>query len=381
MRQNLTDLAIKKLKPRDARYDVWDAKVPNLGLRVFPSGAKSFFLAYYLNQHKRRDTIGRYPEITLTDARRIALERKTALAHGRDPQVASGDQCFSAILPQFIQLHCERFNKPSTQRGTKKLLENYCLPHWRSIPIHKINRSHILAVLDGIVARGRHATANNCYAAISKFFNWCLSRGLIEANPCASVQRPSKTKTRDRVLCDDEIGAVWRAAQQIGYPYGTIISLLLLTGARRGEIANLTRDNINADTIHIAETKNNRPHDLPITPLARTILGQVPDTSKDRLFPANGNPENAFSGFSKCKRHLDALCPMPHWRIHDLRRSAATHMAQLGVQPHIIERVLNHATGTISGVAAIYNRHAYADEMEQALLLWHNKIESLSKAA
>ena len=132
-------------------------------------------------------------------------------------------------------------------------------------------------------------------------------------------------------------------------------------------------------TIPAAHTKNSREHVLPLTPFLRDTLQAVPRTA-DKLFPARGAPHNAFSGFSKCKRRLDVLTGLSDWRLHDLRRTVATQMAALGVQPHIIERVLNHSTGTISGVAAIYNRHAYMGEMQDALSAWHDKIQRLAEA-
>lgn len=174
----------------------------------------------------------------------------------------------------------------------------------------------------------------------------------------------------------EEVKAVWGAAKQVGFPFGTIVHLLLATAARRSEITTLTWDKISNDTIHIADTKTHQPHYLPITPLIAEGIECIPHTH-DNMFPARGVPDNSFSGFSKCKKRLDKLCLMPYWTLHDLRRTAATHMAELGVQPHIIERVPNYATGTISGVAAIYNRHAYAKEMREALTLWHDKIQRL----
>ena len=240
MKKNLTDLAIRKLKPRDCRYDVWDGKVPNFGVRVFPSGIKSFFLSYYHHNTKRRDTLGRFPELSLALARQLAFERKSALVQGKDPHVVAQSNDFATVLEQFLELHCARHNKPGTRLATRRLLENECLPCWGNIPVDQIVRADIIAVLDAMVARGSAGAANNCYAAMSKFFNWCLARGLIEANPFAGVQRPSKTRTIERTLTDDEIALVWQNTDY--YPFGTIVRLLLLTGARRNEIASLESD-------------------------------------------------------------------------------------------------------------------------------------------
>jgi integrase len=166
------------------------------------------------------------------------------------------------------------------------------------------------------------------------------------------------------------------------YPFGTIVRLLLLTGCRRSEIGAMEWAWINDDSITVPgeHTKNGREHTLPITTQIQSILDGISATDK-YLFPARGNTGNPFSGYGKCKNRLDSTINIPKWRLHDLRRTTATHMAQLGIQPHIIERILNHASGTISGVAAIYNRHAYRDEMSKALTIWHNKIDALCSEA
>jgi len=232
-----------------------------------------------------------------------------------------------------------------------------------------------------MVARGSGGAANNAYAAISKFFNWCASRDLITASPCIGVERPSKKNSRDRVLSDSETSAVWSAASEVGFPFGNIVQLLMLTAQRRGEVATMERDHIDWDERiwHIPEelTKNSRPHAVPLSPYVLSIIEAVPMLHARFFFPARGSTTTCFSGFGRSKERLDKELSIKPWILHDLRRTTATGMAGLGIQPHIVERVLNHSTGQLGGVAAVYNRFQYIDEMRDALEKWSEHVLSL----
>lgn len=387
MKQSLTDIAIKRFSTKSIRYDVWDTKVPNLGLRVFPSGSKTFFLSYYVNKHKKRDTIGRYPAISLLQARQQALAAKAQLALGVTPDAIAPRPVFSDTLKDFLLLHCERYNKPSTQRTTRLLLENECLPRWRDKSISEITRKDIIAVLDSIVDRGSTSSANRTYSAISKFFSWCVSRDLVQSNPFIGITRPSNINTRDRVLSNIEIKIVLRSAVKLGFPYGNIVHLLLLTAQRRGELTQMEWAHIDLNeklwSIPQEFTKTNRPHNVPLSEQAIDVLESIPRLHDRFVFPARGSMTTSFSGFAKSKLRLDGTMlefsgePIPHWTLHDLRRTCATKCAILGVPPHIIERMLNHTSGTLGGVAGIYNRYGYLDEMRTALDQWGEHVISL----
>lgn len=191
---------------------------------------------------------------------------------------------------------------------------------------------------------------------------------------------------RERVLADDELRAIWRALEDDHY--GAIIKLLMLTGQRADEIANLAWSETGEDafTLPAARTKNRRQHQVPLSNAALAILAAQPrrlnaaGTPRDFVF---GTAERGFSGWSKCKERLDQRiaatrgAPLPHWTPHDLRRTCATRMADLGVLPHVIEAVLNHVSGHKSGVAGIYNRALYEPEKRQALVLWADHLQSI----
>ena len=189
-KKSLTDLTIRKLTPDAAgRYDVWDTNVRGFGVRVFKSGVKSFFLSYHMSDRKRRDTLGRYPDVSLADARKLAYERRAQIARGEDPvaRTTANSKTFKKVVGDFIERHILRHNKESTQLLYKMIIRNEFLPIWGNRPIHEIERKDIITVLDQIMSRGSPGTANNAYAIVSKFFNWCISRDLVKVTPCIGV--------------------------------------------------------------------------------------------------------------------------------------------------------------------------------------------------
>lgn len=184
--------------------------------------------------------------------------------------------------------------------------------------------------------------------------------------------------SRDRILTDDELAAVFRRAQAYPRPYGQIVQLLVLTGQRRGEVVALRRSWIVDDVITFpAElTKNSRVHRLPLTPMVASLINAMPELP-DLLFPSRNNPEKPFSGWSKTKARFDAELPFSDYTLHDLRRTFSSNLARMSVPIHVTEKLLNHTSGTISGVAAVYNRHSYQAEMREALLKYEAFLESI----
>ena len=215
--------------------------------------------------------------------------------------------------------------------------------------------------LDGPIAQ------NHAVTAIRAFFNWCIRNELCERNPIAGMRIPNKSKARERVLDEGEIATLWAATDS--YPFGQIVRTLLLTGQRRTEISSLRWDQI-SDTITFTDTKNNRTHIIPVGTRMRALFNALP-ASETYVFGSN------FSGWSKAKRRLDRKLEVAPWTLHDLRRTFATRMAQLSTPIHVTERLLNHKSGTISGVAAIYNRHSYMEEMRTVIAIYEAHIANL----
>ena len=382
----LTDLKIRKMTGQASkRTEVWDAKLPGFGVRISTRGTKSFVLMYRFGGRLRRHTIGRYPVMGLAQARSQAQTILLKAGLGEDPMSVNGRRipagCFAEVKEDFVRLHCLRNNKPSTVRSTQRLLDKEFLPYWRDRLVGGLGKSDILEILDGIVERGAPGAANHAYAAISKFFGWCSERDLIGSNPCTEIKRPTKVSSRDRVLNCEELVHVWMASEKVGYPFGAIVRLLVLTAQRRGEVANMRWAHISFDDAvwHLPKelTKSNRAHVIPLTSSCRQLIQDLPGLHEEFLFPARGSTTTTFSGFGKCKERLDRLVGIDDWTLHDLRRTAATGMAELGVAPHVVEKVLNHASGTFSGVTGVYNRFGYLEAAREALTLWEGRIREL----
>lgn len=260
------------------------------------------------------------------------------------------------------------------------------MPRWQARRVGDIGKADVQAVMDELMAAGTPSAARHAFAAIRKFFNWCVERGLIAQSPCLAMRPPARTTSRDRVLADGELRAILSAADDQGLPFGPIVRLLVLTAQRRGEVVGMRWDEIDARAalweIPADRTKNHRPHVVPLTPAALAVLDALPRVpGTPYVFPARGYADRPYSGYSKGKRELDARAGQHGWTLHDLRRTAATGMAKSGVPPHVVERLLNHVSGTFGGVAGVYNRFGYLDEMRDALMRWERHVHDLTAAS
>jgi integrase len=253
-----------------------------------------------------------------------------------------------------------------------------------------------LDLIDRIAARGAEIQANRTLARLRALFNWAIEKDRLATSPVARIKSPTKERTRDRVLDDDELRWLWRACGVVGWPFGSLTELLLLTAQRREEAATLERSELDLElrtwTIPREKTKSRRAHEVPLSEAALEVLKSAPTIGNTLIYTTNG--ESAVSGFSRAKRRLDAAMlaakrkelgatcePIPPWRLHDLRRTAATGMARLGFAPHVVDKILNHVSGTIRGVAAIYNRFEYLEERRAALEAWGSYVDRLAAPA
>jgi integrase len=363
----LTDLSIRSLKC-DARTDFWDARTPSFGIRV---GRRSkVFIAKIANQ---RHTIGPYPELSLADARRKALALKS-----EDAPVVRSKITFDQAYEKFKTAHVAT-KKPRTQHDYTRVLDKYFLPSFGKTRLIKITYEAITKITDALSATPSEQA--HALAVARMFFKWCARPPRRYApSPLEDLQLIIG-KSRKRTLSDAEMVKIWRAAEQQGYPHGTVVRLLLLTGQRRGEVAWLQRAWINEKdrTITLPDwlTKNTREHTFPYGDVTRQILETVPIfKSTDLLFPTRWADDRPLSGWSKYKSEMtDGVAG---WTLHDLRRTFATRLAEMKVAPHVVERLLNHKLGSIanktdgivSAVAEVYNRAAYMSEMRNAISLW-----------
>ncbi len=368
----LTELSIKGAKPLATQYTLWDSTLPNFGLRVSPGGTKNFTLM--VGARRERISLGRFPIISLAEARAKA---KALMAERTLGQHQAKSIRFEDAYQLFKDQHCAR-KRPRTAHDYQRILDVHFLTTFKHERLDEITYEMLTKITDKLVGTPREQS--HAQAVARTFFRWAVSRRYLRHSPLEGMQI-AKLPARDRVLHNKELAAVYRAARNYGYPFGHIVQLLILSGQRCGEIAALHRDWIDFDkqtiTLPASITKNGRHHTFPFGPTTKRVLEDCP-MSDGLLFPARGAPGNPFSGWSKCKakldEQLDAVAP---WTLHDLRRTFSTGHAALATPPHITERLLNHVNGTISGVAAIYNRYRYVDEMRAAVTLWEKHLTRL----
>jgi integrase len=383
MRHGLSDLKIRNLpKPERGQFEIWDTRLPGFGVRVSHGGAKAFVLVYRFQGRSRRMTLGRYGILSLTDARRLAHETLRAVALGEDPAAARLKarrvpeiEKFDAFVAHYVQTYARPNNRTASE--TDRILRREFVRHWGARPIATITKQDVLGVLDGIMAAGTHISANSALAAVRKLFNWAVERGMLERSPCQGMQKPAKTAPRDRVLTDNEVRSVWLSLEVVGYPYGPFAQILLLTGQRKGEVAGMRWTELDFReslwSIPADRNKSDRAHVVPLTSKVLELIEGLPRSDPTLVFPTRG-PGRTLHDFSRWKAELDATSKVTNWRLHDFRRTAATGMAKAGVGPHVVERILNHSTGILGGVAGVYNRFGYLPEMRSALETWQDHV-------
>ncbi len=348
----LTDLAIQKLPYREkGQKTFWDDLVPAFGVRV-GTRTKSFVVMH--GSGRLLKTLGRYPALQLKTAR---AEAKRFFSNDlQNPATITVSDAREAYLD-----HCRQHNRPRTVWDYSRLLNRH-LPPGR---LAGLDRPALLGRLDKL--RDTPGEQSHAYTAISIFLNWCVARGYILYNPIAGIRRVGKIEKRARVLMTGELRAVWAALDDEPYPFGPIVKLLILTGQRKGEIGALRWAFIKDDVIALPGdvTKNGHEHRFPIGELTKSVMEIVRKNDDGLLFP--GRTKEPWNGWYKSKDKLDKKVSIAHWTLHDLRRTFATVHAEIGTPIHVTEKLLNHRSGTLAGVAGIYNRHTYLPEMRQAV--------------
>lgn len=415
---------VDAIEPRDRDQFYWDNTLKGFGLKVSKAGRKVYVLQYRMGGRgsvERRITIGEHGSPwTPDDARKRAEEILRQVEDGVDPAAAKDAEnipqeapkdTMAELLPDFI----ERWSKPHNRswRENQRMINAYIQPRWKERRIGEIKRTDVVNLLDEIVARGAPIQANRVLALLRKFFNWSIERGLIESSPVNHMKAPAPENERDRWLSKAEIVNLWEACDAVGRPFGPFVKLLLLTGQRRDEVANMRWDEIDVTnrmwTITKESSKNKRSHLVPLSPAVLKIIEDLPRIPARQAMEKEKPedvPQSAFvftttgatpvSGFGRIKARIDELMlkaetrraaeegrkPVvtPDWVFHDLRRTLATHAAEeLGIAPHVVDKILNHVSGTIRGVAAVYNRAEYLEERRHALNAWAERVAELAK--
>jgi integrase len=373
----------------------FDEAMPGFGLRL-RGGRRSWIVQYRTKGKQRRLTLGSAQVLDPDRARAAAKEHLAKIALGGDPQRDKvEDRRRGAVtLGSLVETYLG-FREPVLRANTMRMLRFYLQRTWLSLhplPIHEITRRDVAARLTKIIAESGQVSAGRAHAALSSFFGWAVREGFVEANPVLNTNRPLEPPARERVLSNGEIAEAWAALDACNSPtYAKIVRLLLLTACRRAEIGGLRWSEFDTENGVIKlpreRTKNKEPHAIPLPSMALDILADIERRpGRDLIF---GTGKGGFQGWTEAKDALDNCItearraagnvePMPGWRLHDLRRTVATVMAdRLGVLPHVIEAVLNHVSGHKAGVAGTYNRALYEREVRTALTLWADYIRAI----
>jgi integrase len=386
----LTAKAVNALTLPPGKTDVihFDNTMPGFGYRLRASAGGGKVLRSWICQYKRagrtsRMFLGNAEVIGAEQARLAAKKALGAVAMGQDP---AGDRrarrdrdqnTMRALVEEFLVAK-ERQLRPRSFVELRRYLTTGYFKPLHNMPVDTITRRDVSARILAIAHESGDPTAVRAKEALSNFFVWARRMGLCEQNPTIDTAQPEAGKPRERVLDDSELSAIWRAAG--GDEYGKIVRLLILTGCRRAEIGDMCWSEIDLDkgtwTLPAKRSKNGRAHTLPILPAMREIIESVPRlATRDQLF---GQHSHGFTAWHLGKPKLDQRSGITiPWLLHDIRRSVATRMCDIGVAPHVVEQILNHQSGHKRGPAGIYNRSSYEREVRAALATWHDHLRTV----
>jgi len=364
--------------------------------------------------------------LTLGEAREAAREALEQVALGIDPAAQkpqpTGGNSVAAVAEDYLGRYVKKHCASSTYRETARIFTADVIPGWGSRPIGTISRRDVGALIDTIAQRGAEVQANRVLARLKTFFAWAESEEVIPASPIVRMKPHVREVARDRVLTDDEVRLFWRSCGMLGWPFDNLFRLLLVTAQRRDEVGGIRLGELDLErrlwVIPKERAKNGRANEVAVSDLALEVIDAAKAARpkiaaimrSDLTFTSTGI--TPVSGFSRAKLRLDHLMEqlarkdrglpedeaeyrkalklkpsdplprlVPDWILHDLRRTAATGMARLNVPPHVVDKILNHVEGTISGVAAIYNRFGYGEERAAALQAWGCYISALIRPA
>jgi len=410
----LTKETVDALRPAAKDCLFWDQKLSGFGLKVTPAGGKIYLVQYRMGGRgakTRRVTIGAHGNPwTAAGAKAEAERLLTQVKQGTDPADEKADRrrvsielAFRSYSKVFLREYVQRKWKAS-YADAERILKLHVCPILKDKPLPMIRKADVTAVLSGIPAK-QVALRRKVYAVVSRLFTWAVGRGDIDASPLAGFEPPPKPDDRDRVLTDDELRLAWLAAGVLGYPFGDLYRLLIATGQRRQEVAALDwreLDRAKAEWgLPAARAKNGVASVIHLSAPAIATLDGIADDEKwpkrGLVFSTTG--ETPVSGYSRAKSRLDAAMlklarkeakaagepveavSLDAWRAHDLRRTLATGMQRLGIRFEVVEAILNHVSGSRSGVAGIYQRHDWRSEKKAALDAWADHVVQLATGA
>jgi integrase len=358
----------------------WDPELGGFGIRMRAGGAARYVVQYDSAGKSKRITLGTTAQLDIGIARAKAKDLLASVRLGGDPASekrkarALAAETFGAILPRYLAKQ-QRERRPRSFKELERHLLKYARPlHARALT--SIDRRTISSLIASIAENNGPSAAINAHGSLSGYFSWLMREGMLDVNPMPYTNKPAPPSPRDRVITDDEVRTLWGALG--ADDYGDIIRLLVYTAARRHEIGDLRWDEINFDAAVIelpaSRMKNGRPHVIPLSEPAAAILRKRQRNGRDHVFGRG----SGFQGWSWRRRDLNARIAgkRPDWVLHDLRRFASTTLHEkLGIQPHVVERLLAHHQG---GISAVYNKSDYIAERRRALERWAEYVDAIT---
>ena len=370
----LTAKGVEAVRAAGDRRELPDDYMRGLYLVVQPTGSKSWAVRYRHGGRSHKHTVGPYPAFDLKQARDAAAKVLRAVAEGRHPEQHQSGSVEDAVA-QFLERHGKNY-RPKPRSEAERLLRLHVVSNWGRRKLEEITRADVRTMVARIEAP---VAANRVHSIVRKLFNWAVENDLIVNSPVAGLKAPHAETSRDRVLTDDELRRVWQAAERLGPLNGAVVRLLLLTGQRRNEVAHMQWGELDLEkriwTLPRERVKNDRRHEVPLSSQAVTIIQALPRISDRFVFSTNA--KSPVNDFGKNKGRLDELSAVSDWVLHDLRRTVASGMARLGISLSVIEKVLNHVSGSFAGIVGVYQRHEFAVEKRAALEKWAEHVERL----
>ena len=372
---HLTDRTVAAAKAGD----LFDARAPGLNLRVAPSGLRTWFLVFTSPKDGKRARLklGRYPETGLARARALATEARSKLEEGYDPREATiaAAMTVADLCELYIRQHC-----PTIKTGNelRRRLRSDVIPAVGSVKLAELHRRDLNRVIDPKMGRGKKAAAGKAFGDLRAMLRWAVARGDLDSNPLQGATNKTKSKPRERCLDEDEIATLWKAwPVAFSTPMALALRLALVTGQRIGEVCGITLEEIDLPkavwNLPANRAKNGFAHSIPLSGLALELITEARGIRREgRLFHFN---TQRVANLININRHR---IPVKHWTAHDLRRSACTSMARLGISPLVIGAVVNHRTLTKGGITlGTYVQYDYAKEKREALDMWADRLAAI----
>lgn len=364
------------------RTEWFDIGLPGFHVRVTSKGARSYGVLYRHHGRRRRLTLGATSKLPLADARTLAKESLRLSEAGIHPVATKKEARTAETVGELVEQYLERWAKPNkkTWREDERIINNKLIPVLGRVTAKDVTRAEVRSLLDRIAAgslpgqrKAAPIEANRTLALLRKIFNWGVEQDLVPSNPVLGVKRVARERQRDRVLNADEIRLLWAQLELERANIAAIFKLLLLTAQRKSEVLSMRWLDLHRElwTISAERSKNGLPHRVPLSIQARSILDDV-QTRNEWLFPSS-SATGHIKSIQKAVERIRERCGLI-FRVHDLRRTAASHLASVGVQRLTISKILNHVE---KGVTRVYDRHSYDHEKQRALQLWGSRVEEL----